>query len=70
MRIKRKAIAAGIALALLSVGGPVVAQDSGTAALEARVAELEAMVKQFIAHPPKPPAHVAMQLKRMGSGRR
>ena len=48
MRIRRKAISAGIALALLSVGGPVVAQDSDTAALEARVAELEAMVKQLV----------------------
>lgn len=35
-----------------------------------RPEKLEAMVKQFIAHPPKPPAHVAMQLKRMGGGRR
>lgn len=59
MRIKRKAIAAGIALALLGAGGPVMAQDSDTAALEARVAELEALVKQLVGEKKAPPAPVA-----------
>ena len=47
-RIKIQSLAAGIAIALLSVSGPVLAQDSDTAALEARVAELEAIIKQLV----------------------
>lgn len=47
-RLKLQSVAAGIALALLSAGGPVMAQDSDVAALEARVAELEAMLKQLV----------------------
>ncbi|MGB5629304.1 MAG: DcaP family trimeric outer membrane transporter [Woeseiaceae bacterium] len=47
MRSKLQSVATGIALVLLSAGGPALAQDSDTAALEARVAELEAMVRQL-----------------------
>lgn len=47
-RLKLQSVAAGIALALLTAGGPVLAQDSDNAALEARVAELEAMLQQLL----------------------
>ena len=47
MRSRIQSLAIGIALVLLSAGGPAIAQDSDTAALEARVAELEALVKQL-----------------------
>jgi len=47
-RLKLQAVAAGIALVFLSAGGPAMAQDSDVAALEARVAELEAMIKQLV----------------------
>jgi len=46
-KLKMKALSAGIAIALLSAGSPALAQDSDTAELEARVAELEAMVNQL-----------------------
>ena len=45
-RIKRQSLAAGIAIALVSAGGPAMAQDA--AALEARVAELEAIIKELV----------------------
>jgi hypothetical protein len=47
-RLKLQSLAAGVALALLSAGGPALAQDSDTAALEARVAELEAILNQLV----------------------
>ncbi len=47
-RRKLQSLAAGIAIALVSAGGPAMAQDSGTAALEARVAELEAIIKELV----------------------
>ena len=45
-RTKRQSLAAGIAIALVGAGGPAMAQDSE--ALEARVAELEAIIKQLV----------------------
>jgi len=45
-RLKLQSVAAGIALALLSVSAPALAQN--TAALEARVAELEAIIKELV----------------------
>ena len=47
-RLKLQSVVAGIALVLLSASGPVMAQDSDTAALEARVAELEAALNQLL----------------------
>lgn len=47
-RIKLQTLAAGIAIAIVSAGAPAMAQDSGTAALEARVAELEAIIKGMV----------------------
>ncbi|MDJ0749331.1 MAG: DcaP family trimeric outer membrane transporter [Woeseiaceae bacterium] len=46
-RSKLHALSAGVAVALLAAG-PATAQDSDVAALEARVAELEAMLKQLV----------------------
>ena len=46
-KLKMKSLSAGIAIALLSAGGPALAQDSDAAALEARVAELEATINQL-----------------------
>ena len=53
-RLKATPLSAGIAIVLLSAGGPALAQDSDTAALEARVAELEAILKQLVEEKDKP----------------
>ena len=53
-RLKLKSLSAGIAIALLATGGPSLAQDSDTAALEARVAELEAILKQLVEEKDEP----------------
>lgn len=55
-RLRTQSLAAGIALVLLSAGGPVLAQDSDVAALEARVAELEAILKQLVEQKKDDPA--------------
>ncbi len=47
-RIQLQSLAASVTLALLGAGGPAMAQDSDTAALEARVAELEATLKKLV----------------------
>lgn len=47
-RFKLQALSTGVAVALLAAGGPAMAQGSDVAALEARVAELEAMLQQLI----------------------
>lgn len=47
-RSKLQALSAGTAIALLAAGGPAMAQGSDVAALEARVAELEAMLQQLL----------------------
>ena len=47
-RLKIRSLAAGVTLALLSAGGPALAQNSDSAALESRVAELEAMLKKVV----------------------
>ena len=47
-RLKLQAFSTGIAVALLTVSGPAMAQSSDVAALEARVAELEAMLQQLV----------------------
>ena len=47
-RLKLQALSTGVAVALLAAGGPAMAQDSDVAALEARVAELEAMLQQLV----------------------
>lgn len=54
-----QSLAAGVALVLLSAGGPVLAQDSDTAALEARVAELEAALNQLLEKEETAPAPAA-----------
>ena len=58
-RIKLQSLAAGIAIALVSAGGPAMAQDAGTAALEARVAELEAIIKELVDEKKAAPAPAA-----------
>ncbi|RZV33957.1 MAG: hypothetical protein EX272_13810, partial [Chromatiales bacterium] len=58
-RTKLQSLAAGIAIALVSAGGPAMAQDSGTAALEARVAELEAIIKELVDEKKAQPAPAA-----------
>lgn len=55
-RIKRQSLAAGIAIALVSAGGPALAQGSDTEALEARVAELEAIIKELVGEKESRPA--------------
>jgi len=45
--LRMRSLAAGVALVMLCASGPVLAQDSDTAALEARVAQLEALVKKL-----------------------
>lgn len=55
-RTKLQSLAAGIAIALVSAGGPAMAQDPGTAALEARVAELEAIIKELVDEKKSKPA--------------
>lgn len=62
MRTKRQTLAAGIAVAIVSAGGPAMAQGSDTEALEARVAELEAIIKDMVGEKkgkPAPPAKPA-----------
>lgn len=51
-RLKRQSLALSVALALLTSGGTAVAHDSDLAALEARVAELEAMLSQLVKDQP------------------
>lgn len=55
-----QAVTPGVVIALLSAGGSALAQDADTAALEARVAELEAQVRQLSekdqSESPPPPA--------------
>ena len=58
-RIKRQSLAAGIAIALVSASGPAMAQDPATAALEARVAELEAIIKELVDEKKAAPAPAA-----------
>ena len=45
--LRMRSLAAGVALVMLCASGPVLAQNSDTAALEARVAQLEALVKKL-----------------------
>ena len=47
-RSKLQSFVAGVALAILCAAGPVQAQNADVAALEARVAELEAMLRQLV----------------------
>ena len=47
-RISRFSVTAGIALVLAFTGGPAIAHDSDLAALEARVADLEAALRQLL----------------------
>ena len=47
-RFKKTTLAMGVAIAVLGTGAPAMAQDSDVAALEARVAELEAMLQKLL----------------------
>ncbi|MCP5092780.1 MAG: porin [Gammaproteobacteria bacterium] len=47
-RLKLQSFAAGVALTILCAAGPVQAQDADVAALEARVAELESMLRKLV----------------------
>ena len=47
-RLKKTSLALGLALVVLGAGAPAMAQDADVAALEARVAELEAMLQQLM----------------------
>lgn len=58
-RLKLQSLATGVALVFLSFGGPAVAQDSDVAALEARVAELEAMLGDLVDRKKAAPAPAA-----------
>ena len=58
-RLKLQSLAAGIALAFLTLGSPAMAQNSNVAALEARVAELEAMVRELVGQKKAAPAPAA-----------
>ncbi len=64
-RLKLQALSTGVAIALLAASGPVVAQDSDVAALEARVAELEAMLQKLIDEKKGTPAAPAPAAKPM-----
>ncbi|MGI9248484.1 MAG: DcaP family trimeric outer membrane transporter [Woeseiaceae bacterium] len=67
-RSKLQSFAAGIALAMLCAGGPVQAQDTDVAALEARVAELESMLRQLVADKAKPAPAPAVKPAPSSSG--
>jgi hypothetical protein len=51
-----KSLLTGVALVMLCASGPVLAQNSDTAALEARVEQLEALVKELTATKGEAPA--------------
>jgi hypothetical protein len=55
-RLKLQSLATGLALAFLTLGGPAMAQSSDVAALEARVAELEAIVRELLGQKKATPA--------------
>jgi len=54
--LRIKSLLTGVALVMLCASGPVLAQDSDTAALEARVAQLEALVEKLTAVKEEAPA--------------
>ena len=54
--LRIKSLLAGVALVMLCASGPVMAQDSDAAALEARVAQLEALIKELTASKAEAPA--------------
>ena len=57
--LRIKSLLTGVALVMLCASGPVLAQDSDAAALEARVEQLEALVKKLTATKGEAPAPVA-----------
>ena len=54
--LRTKSLLTGVALVMLCASGPVLAQNSDTAALEARVDQLEALVKKLTAKKGEAPA--------------
>ena len=56
--LRTKSLLTGVALVVLCASGPVLAQNSDSAALEARITQLEALVKKLTAAEDKAPAAV------------